>query len=66
MCFNSSASSADAPAERSLAYHQLRNHAEARAWLAKAALPKDAFWEDAMIDRYLRREVEAELKEMKK
>jgi hypothetical protein len=45
-----------------LAHHQLGNKDDAAAWRAKAVLPKDADWEDAMIDRYLRREVEAELK----
>ena len=45
-----------------LAHHQLSNHAECRAWLAKAVPTKDAPWEDAMIDRFLRREVEAEMK----
>ena len=45
-----------------LAHHKLGNKDQAREWFAKAVLPKDANWEDAMIDRYLRREVEAELK----
>lgn len=38
----------------------ISSQAGAAAWRAKAVLPKDANWEDAMIDRYLRREVEAE------
>jgi len=45
-----------------LAHHKLGNADQARAWFAKAVLPKDASWEDAMIDRYLRPEVEAESK----
>ncbi len=45
-----------------LAHLQLGNAEQARDWFAQAVLPKDAPWEDAMIDRYLRREVEAELK----
>jgi len=45
-----------------LAHHKLGNADQARDWFAKAVLPKDASWEDAMIDRTLRREVEAELK----
>ena len=45
-----------------LAHHKLGNRDQAREWFAKAVLPKDASWEDAMIDRTLRREVEGELK----
>jgi hypothetical protein len=45
-----------------LAHHRLGDKDQAAAWRAKAALPKDAPWDDAMIDRYLRREVEAEMK----
>lgn len=35
---------------------------DAAARRANAVLPEDAGWEDAMIDRYLRREVEATIK----
>ena len=45
-----------------LAHRKLGNKDQSREWLAKAVLPKDANWEDAMIDRTLRREVEADLK----
>jgi hypothetical protein len=45
-----------------LAHHKLGNKDEAQVWRAKAVLPKDAPWEDALIDRYLRREVEAGIK----
>ncbi|GEM_PF-3458492 len=45
-----------------LAHHKLGNADQARDWFATAVLTKDASWEDAMIDQYLRREVEAELK----
>jgi len=45
-----------------LAHHKLGNHDDARAWFNKAVLPKDAPWEDAMLDRTLRREVGTELK----
>ena len=45
-----------------LAHHKLGNQKEAARWQSQAVLPKDANWEDAMIDRYLRREVEAEIK----
>ena len=44
-----------------LAHHKIGNNDQAQKWFAKAVLPKDAPWEDAMIDRYLRREVDAEL-----
>jgi len=49
-----------------LAHHKLGNKDQARDWFAKAVLPKDAPWEDAMIDRYLRREADAELAEPKR
>ena len=45
-----------------LAHHKLGQKDQAQKWFAQAVLPKDAPWEDAMIDRYLRREVEADLK----
>ena len=44
-----------------LAHDRLGNKERPAAWLAKAVLPKDAPWEVALIDRFLRREVEAEL-----
>ena len=44
-----------------LAHHKLGSKDQAREWLSKAVLPKDANWEDAMIDRTLRREVEADM-----
>ena len=47
---------------RALAQHKLGNAKDAAHWRSPAALPKDANWEDAMIDRYLRREVEATIK----
>ena len=45
-----------------LAHQKLGNAKEAAQWRSQAVLPKDANWEDAMIDRTLRREVEARLK----
>jgi WD40 repeat protein/serine/threonine protein kinase len=42
-----------------LAHHQLGQKEQAEAWRRQAVLPKDAPWDQAMIDRYLRREVEA-------
>ena len=44
-----------------LAHHKLGNAKDAAHWRSQADLPKDATWEDAMIDRTLRRDVEAEL-----
>jgi len=42
-----------------LAHYQLGQKDQAQAWRRQAVLPKDVPWDEAMIDRYLRREVEA-------
>ena len=42
-----------------LAHHKLGNAKDAAHWRSQAVLLKDANREDAMIDRTLRREVEA-------